>query len=191
MRTMIFALIAAIGVTTPALAQQATPFTGARVEGIIGWDRLQANGEHSDDFAYGIAGGYDFQRNGLLVGIEGEATDSSAKSCAGVKTVADPRLCAKAARDLYVGGRVGKVVGGGNALVYAKAGYTNARFKATADDGVTQTTLFRSDLDGFRLGAGAEYAIGPNSYVKAEYRYSNYSDDISRNQVIGGFGFRF
>jgi outer membrane immunogenic protein len=191
MRITTFALIAASGMATPALAQQAAPFTGARAEGIIGWDRLQANGEHSDDVAYGIAGGYDVQRGGLLIGIEGELTDSTGKTCAGAETVVSPRYCAKAARDLYVGGRVGKVVGGGNTLLYAKAGYTNARFKATSDDGTTQTTLFRDDLDGFRLGAGAEYAIGPNSFVKAEYRYSNYSNDISRNQIVGGFGFRF
>lgn len=190
MRSMIFTLLAAATVATPAFAQDAAPFTGARVEGIIGLDRLQANGEHDDNVGYGIAGGYDFQRGNLLVGIEAEATDSNAKSCAGAATVANPRYCAKAARDLYVGGRVGSVVGG-NTLLYAKAGYTNARFKATSDNGINETTLFRDDLDGVRVGAGAEYAITPNSYVKAEYRYSNYSDGISRNQVVGGFGFRF
>lgn len=190
MRSVIFAALVAATVATPALAQESAPFTGARVEGIIGWDRLQANGGNNDSITYGVAGGYDFQRGGLLVGIEGEATDSDVKSCVGARTLADPRLCAKAARDLYVGGRVGKVIGG-RTLLYAKAGYTNARFKATTDDGVAQTTLFKDDLNGVRVGAGAEYAIGPNSYVKAEYRYSNYEQGISRNQVVGGFGFRF
>lgn len=191
MRSMIFAALAAATAATPALAQQSAPFTGARVEGLIGWDRVQANGGHDDNVGYGVAGGYDFQMNNLLVGVEAEAADSNTKSCYGAESALNPRVCAKAARDLYVGGRVGTVVAGGTTLLYAKAGYTNARFKLTSDDGSTQTTLFKSDLDGVRVGAGAEYAIGPNSYLKAEYRYSNYSDGLSRNQVVGGFGFRF
>lgn len=190
MRSLILAALAVGAVATPALAQESAPFTGARVEGLVGWDRVQANGGHDDGVTYGVAGGYDFQSGGLVIGAEGEFNDSTAKSCAGSRTIADPRLCAKAGRDLYVGGRVGTVVGG-RTLLYAKAGYTNARFKLTGDDGVDAITLDRRTLDGLRVGAGAEYAIGPNSYVKAEYRYSNYQDGVSRNQVVGGFGFRF
>jgi outer membrane immunogenic protein len=181
MRSMIFA--------TPALAQEA-PFTGARIEGLIGWDRVGANGGHDDNIVYGVAGGFDVARNNLLFGVEGEFNDSNVKSCAGARTAADPRLCAKAARDLYVGGRVGTVIGG-STLLYAKAGYTNARFKLTTDNGTTETTLGATNLDGIRLGAGAEYALGPNSFVKAEYRYSNYEQGLDRNQVVAGFGFRF
>ena len=42
-----------------------------------------------------------------------------------------------------------------------------------------------------RVGAGIQYAIGRNAFVNAEYRYSNYEDGVSRNQVLGGFGVRF
>jgi hypothetical protein len=28
-------------------------------------------------------------------------------------------------------------------------------------------------------------------FLKAEYRYSNYKDGVSRNQVLGGVGIRF
>ena len=48
-----------------------------------------------------------------------------------------------------------------------------------------------ANADGVRVGAGAEYAIGPNSYVKAEYRYSNYEGGFERHQALAGFGFRF
>ncbi|USI74214.1 outer membrane protein [Sphingomonas morindae] len=185
--TFILALPLALG-AAPAFAQQA-PFTGARVEGLIGWDRLQNNG-HSDDIVYGVQGGYDVQMGPALVGIEGGIDDSNNKSCFGARTAADPRVCAKAARDLYIGARVGKVLTP-RALIYAKAGYTNARVKETLNDGDTQATLFHTDLDGVRLGAGAEYAVGPNSYLKAEYRYSNYERGFSRNQLVAGFGFRF
>ena len=192
MRSIAFLATAATAVVAfaaPASAQQSAPFTGARVEGIVGWDRIQGSGRN-DDVMYGIAGGYDMQMGSALVGIEGEAADSNNKSCVGAGTALNSRLCAKAARDLYIGGRVGTVVGG-RTLLYAKAGYTNARFKLTDDDGSSQITLDRSNLDGIRLGAGAEYAVGPNSFVKAEYRYSNYEQGFSRNQVVAGFGFRF
>ena len=193
MRSFAYPLLAVTGlsaIAAPAVAQQTSaPFTGLHVEGIVGGDRVQ-NGGHSDDVMYGVGAGYDVQMGGALVGIEGEISDSNNKQCVGARTAADPRLCAKAARDLYVGGRVGKVIGG-RTLLYAKAGYTNARFKLTDDDGTNQITLGRTNLDGARVGAGAEYALGSNSYVKAEYRYSNYEQGFERHQVLGGFGVRF
>ncbi len=192
MRSVAYPLLAAaavFGTAAPAFAQAAAPFTGLHVEGIAGGDRIQNDG-HSDAFMYGVGAGYDVQMGSALVGIEGEISDSNNKDCSGARTVADPRLCAKAARDLYVGGRVGKVVGG-RTLLYAKAGYTNARFKLTDDDGTDEVTLDRTNLNGVRVGAGAEYAVGSNAYVKAEYRYSNYERGFERHQLLGGFGVRF
>lgn len=193
MRSIVVAALLAASAATPALAQGAAgdgaPFTGARVEALAGWDRVQNNGS-DDGIGYGLAAGYDFQTGMGLVGVEAEAADSSVKQCFGSTTVADPRICAKAGRDLYVGGRVGTVIGG-NTLLYAKAGYTNARAKLTSNDGTGRVTLGSTDLDGVRVGAGAEYALGPNAFVKTEYRYSNYENGFSRHQVVGGFGFRF
>ncbi|MBD3762636.1 porin family protein [Sphingomonadaceae bacterium G21617-S1] len=189
MRSIVVAALLAASAAAPALAQDRAPFTGARVEGLAGWDRVQNNG-HDDGIQYGLGAGYDFQTGMGLVGIEAEAADSSVKQCAGASTLASPRLCAKAGRDLYVGGRVGTVVGG-RTLLYAKAGYTNAQAKLTSNDGTGQVTLGKTNLDGVRVGAGAEYAVGPNSFVKTEYRYSNYENGFSRHQVVAGFGFRF
>ncbi|MDO6415917.1 porin family protein [Sphingomonas sp. BIUV-7] len=191
-----FASLAALGlagVAAPAFAQDAsaTNFTGLHLEGIAGWDRSQAYGGHKDGVLYGINGGYDIAAGSkLIAGIEGEVTDSSAKVCAGQGNAADPETCARAARDLYVGGRLGTVVGG-KTLLYVKAGYTNGQYKATIDDGNSRTTLGKNNLDGVRVGAGAEYALSSNTFVKAEYRYSNYEQGVSRNQVLGGFGMRF
>ena len=188
---LLAAPLAVAALAAPASAQTGQPFTGLHVDGIAGWDNLQ-NGGHSNDVMYGINGGYDVGfGNGVIAGVEGEITDSNNKSCFGAKTAADPRFCAKAARDLYVGGRVGKVVAGGRALVYAKAGYTNARVKLTEDDGSDRFTLAHDNLDGVRVGVGGEYALTGNTFLKAEYRYSNYEQGYSRNQVVGGFGVRF
>lgn len=188
---LLAAPLAVAAVAAPAAAQDgAAPFTGVHVDGLAGWDNIQNHG-HSNDFMYGVGAGYDVALgNGIRVGIDGEVADSNNKSCFGSKTVADPRFCAKAGRDLYVGGRVGTVVGG-KTLLYAKAGYTNAQAKLTSDDGTARTTLGKTNLDGIRVGAGAEYAVGSNAYVKTEYRYSNYQDGFSRHQVVAGFGLRF
>ena len=62
---------------------------------------------------------------------------------------------------------------------------------------VTTTVTDKSDLDGYRVGAGLEYNITPSAYVKGEYRYSHYGDldgidiDLDRHQLMAGFGFRF
>lgn len=193
MRSMFVAALLAAAAASPALAQDgAPPFTGFHVDGLVGWDRLQAKGAgHDDGVAYSVGGGYDVQTGMGLVGIEGEVGDSTGKACAGAATAADPRVCAKAGRDLYIGGRLGTVVGDGRTLLYAKAGYANERERFTQDNGAGQVSLGHENLDGVRVGAGAEYSVGPNSFIKTEYRYSNYQDGVSRHQLVAGFGFRF
>ena len=180
-------LIAALAVSTaaiaaPAMAQDADKtFNGAHVEALGGWDRVQGEGSHDDGVLYGVGAGYDFRSGNAVFGVEGEASDSTQK-----QNVGD--LTEHASRDLYIGGRAGFVVGGNN-LLYAKAGYTNARFSVSGTD--TGATLARGNLDGYRVGAGIEHQLSNNMFVKAEYRYSNYKDGVSRNQVVGGVGIRF
>ncbi|WP_442679547.1 outer membrane protein [Sphingomonas sp. ASY06-1R] len=181
MSKYLIAAALASAVAAPALAQDVSaPFSGAHVEAVGGWDRVQANG-HDDGILYGVGAGYDLRRGNTVFGIEGEATDSTQKEKFGGVTQ-------KASRDLYVGGRIGTVVGGNN-LLYVKAGYTNARFKAEGT--ATGVTLADGNLDGARVGAGIEHALSPNAFVKAEYRYSNYEQGVSRNQVLAGIGLRF
>lgn len=194
MRAYLVAALLAASAATPALAQDAaTPtFSGAHIEGIAGVDRLRANGSGKTGVTYGVAGGYDVQTlSGTVFGIEGEVADASTKDCVGGVIVATDRLCAKAKRDLYVGGRLGFTTG--STLIYGKAGYTNLRVGASYDDGTTATTTDFSNsrnLDGVRVGAGLEKNLGRVS-VKAEYRYSNYEDGVSRHQGVVGAGIRF
>ena len=190
MRCFAYAALLATVAASPALAQEKAPFTGPRVEGLVGWDRVQAQGDHDDAIGYGAAVGYDIQMGGAVVGLDAEYSDSDNRTCVGTTTAADPRLCLKSGRDLYAGARVGTVIGS-STLLYAKAGYTNAQAKLTSDDGTGQITLDKSNLDGVRVGLGAEHAVGPRSFVKAEYRYSNYEAGVERHQAMAGFGFRF
>lgn len=191
MRNLVLASLLATAFATPALAQDAdAPFTGPRIEGVVGWDRIQGDGTHSDDIGYGVIAGYDAQVGRAVIGGEVEYSDSDNRACAGATTLADPRLCLKAGRDLYVGGRVGTAITP-STLLYAKAGYTNASAKFTADDGVEEVTLDKTKLDGVRVGAGVEQKLGSKTYVKGEYRYSNYEAGVERHQVLAGVGIRF
>ncbi len=178
---------------TPAAAQEAPPFSGVRVEGIVGYDTTDVDGENSDGVVYGVGVGYDFQVGGAVLGIEAEASDSTVDECFTDIDLVGDELCVQSGRDLYVGGRAGAVVGR-SVLVYGKAGYTNGRVALAYQDGTSGTALdFEQgeNLDGVRLGGGVEMAIGSNSFAKVEYRYSNYEQGFDRHQAVAGFGFRF
>ncbi|MDP3677099.1 MAG: outer membrane beta-barrel protein [Novosphingobium sp.] len=210
---------ALVAAASPAMAQDAaSTFTGARVGAILGYDATKAGSSvdndttDSDDqsidgLVYGGEVGYDFAVSpNFVLGAEAEYTESTAKTGFdrgdfegfGIGNV-------KAGRDLYAGVRAG-FRAAPSTLVYAKAGYTNARFDVRSSDG-TVDTKSNIDTDGYRLGAGVEQAIGTNTFAKVEYRYSNYGEgevdyvngpdsgrfdlDTDRHQVVVGFGLRF
>lgn len=211
----------AMAVAAPAMAQNvgpAEPFTGFHVEALAGYDVSKAGSSIDDDvnedndqsidgFAYGVGAGYDFRMNNFVIGPEAEVTWSTAKTSFedgdfegfGIGNV-------KTNRDIYVGARVGYVVSP-QTMVYAKGGYTNAKFDVRNAIGTTDTNR-DLDADGWRIGAGVEQAISNNVFAKLEYRYSNYEKgeldytgdspdgqrfdlDLDRHQVMAGVGVRF
>ncbi len=190
-------------VAAPAFAQDTgdsseATFTGPRAEAIVGWDHVNDDslyGANKDGIVYGGAIGYDHQIGRAVIGVEAEATGATTKDTDTGVLVAGDTLRVKAGRDLYAGGRVGYVVGG-NALIYAKGGYTNAMVSTRYVSG-TNTSSFKDNFEGWRIGAGAEVKLTGKVYVKGEYRYSNYGDDnaagpnVKRQQVVGGVGIRF
>ena len=193
MRKYVFAALIAGAIAAPAFAQEAAPFTGLRVEGLVGYDTTKVEGEGSDGVLYGGAVGYDMQLGGAVLGIEAEATDSTIDECVSGVVNAGDELCGEFGRDLYVGGRIGAVIGS-KALLYAKAGYTNGRVRLDYEDGTAGTALDTSvgeNLDGVRAGGGVEFALSPKAFIKAEYRYSNYEQGFDKHQGVAGIGFRF
>jgi outer membrane immunogenic protein len=194
MRKFAFAAALLAGtIATPALAQDNNNLGGFRVEGLIGYDHPSIQDEGADGVAYGVGVGYDFQSGNAVFGIEAEAMDSSADQSVAGTVIPGDSLRVRAGRDLYIGGRAGFGIGG-NSLIYAKAGYTNARFRVDYEDGTAATTADftdRTNLDGIRAGVGAQIGLGSRAYVRTEYRYSNYQDGVDRHQVVGGLGFRF
>lgn len=179
------AVSAAALAATPAMAQAPQ---GPRVEALVGYDALRVDledagvdGKFKDEgVLYGVGVGYDFALgNGASLGVDLEASDSTAKESNVAGSV-------KAGRDLYAGGRVSFPLGADGSNVYLKGGYTNARF--TASDGVVRAS---DELDGYRLGAGAQFALSGKAYVGGEYRFSDYENDVSRHQLALTVGTRF
>lgn len=195
---MRFCLIAALlagTLATPAFAQDAAvpDWSGFRIEGLVGYDSAEINDDSDGGVIYGVGAGYDFQMGRMVFGIEGEASDSTNRGCIDDFVTAGDSFCARAERDLYVGGRLGAVVGR-SVLLYGKAGYTNARFQLDYDDGTpggASNFSLSDNLDGVRVGLGAQFAIGRNAYIRTEARYSNYEAGSDRGGVVGAFGFRF
>lgn len=202
MKNVFIAAVALAAVSTPSYAQEASNFGGAKIGAVVGYDkvRLEADDEggSKDGFLYGVTAGYDFDLGSSLIGIEAEFADATTKETVGDLAVDGFEASLRAERDLYVGARFG-FEASNNVLLYVKAGYTNAKFKASITDGID--TLTASDeLDGYRVGAGAEYTNG-QAFGRIEYRYSDYGkykvDDIdtgieaSRHQIAVVGGWRF
>lgn len=191
MKYFVLAAAAAV-IAAPAMAQQ-TPadaeFTGPRIEAHVGYDRLGVDDidDGIDGVMYGVAAGFDFAVSGAVVGVEVNADFGDVEERVDFGTAGS--IGFKAKRDLDASVRVGAIIGG-KALLYAKVGYTNARFEAFDTTGVVDIRD-EQNLDGVRGGVGIEYVIGSKAYIKAEYRYSNYEQNVDRNQVLGGVGIRF
>lgn len=209
------ALASAAALSTPALAQDGSR-GGLRVGVLGGFDIVRPGSTEDSDvagddqstegFLYGVELGYDLPLGGAVLGIEGEWSDSTAKTRADHR---DPNFFGygevSTGRDLYLGARLGFAAGAGT-LIYAKGGYTNARLDVLVSNGAAESAE-RFRLDGWRIGAGVERSIGRSTYAKLEYRYSNYTDadfqfrdgaatstfevDTDRHQIVAGVGVRF
>lgn len=186
--TLLIAAAATLA-STPALAKDATPFSGPHAGLEAGWGRVGGDRIPSDGFIYGANVGYDAAVGALRFGPEAEIADSTQKTCTDLPAGGPiRRTCQRSDRDLYIGGRFGVVVDP-HAMLYAKVGYTNARFSDRTEG--TTTVSDGQDRSGVRVGGGVEYAVTPAIYLSGEYRYSHYSSNIHQNQVLGGVGIRF
>lgn len=212
------ATVSAAALSVPAAAQETT-WSGPWIAGIAGYDINKTGSTRDIDdqdidqsiegAAYGVGVGYDADLGGLVLGAEAELTDSSANSdedpAFGTQNFGLAGV--KANRDIYVGARLG-FKAAPSTLLYAKGGYTAARFNYVGSDGTTNYDT-NVDLDGWRVGAGVEQKLGGNAFAKLEYRYSNYSEgeldfeadnvadgdrfnvDLDRHQIMAGVGWRF
>lgn len=206
---------------SPAMAQTADeiPFSGVRVGGEAGYDHIRSGSTEDiddsrdlkqsiDGVTYGAVVGYDFPAgDALRIGAEASYSGSTAsRDFDNDRPTVFNLGNVQADREIYAGGRIGFVTSP-TTMIYAKGGYTNQRFSISGSNG-TLLLGQRYDTDGWRAGAGAEFAVGRNAYIGAEYRYSKYSEgevdfdgttpdgsrfnlDTDRHQVVATAGFRF
>jgi outer membrane immunogenic protein len=210
---------------TPVLAQDGdaatvSSFTGPRAEIFGGWDRPgsrttvisaapEEGGEptvireksHKDGGVAGGLIGYDMPiGDRFIVGAFGSYALPTAKTCIALGEAGGG--CVSTDHELEAGARAGAKIGS-RAMVYAKGAYVRGRFKSRFGDGVDYVTD-HDNRNGWRAGAGVEFALNKHAYVKAEYDYTRFKsfdtvsfdgDDarvrMDRNQVLAGFGLRF
>jgi outer membrane immunogenic protein len=194
MHKFLIAALLAGALATPAFAQDTRPPVGGfHVEAIGGYDSTQIQEDSGGGLLYGVGAGYDFRVGRAVLGIQAEATESTNDGCVASVFAPGDSFCASAARELFIGGRAGFMVGR-NVLLYGTAGYTNARFRVDYDDGTAPGTndfTYAQNVDGVRVGAGAEFGLGRNAFLRTELRYSNFEGGSDRGQGVAALGFRF
>jgi outer membrane immunogenic protein len=104
-KKIILASVAALAFATPAFAAETADFSGPRVSVSAGLADNDVIGDNS--FAYGAEAGYDWNMNGVVVGLSAEIGDTD-----------------DTGRELGATARIGGVVGK-KVLVYGLGGYTN------------------------------------------------------------------
>ncbi len=174
----IAAAIAASVLASPAMAQEKGDFSGVKATAIAGYDNIDLDipgVDNVEGFLYGGTLGYDIQSGNVVYGAELEATESTGN-------ISDATGRFEAGRDLYAGARLGYVLSD-SAMLYTKAGYTNAR--------VSSPGLGGENGNGVRVGAGIEYKLSDNMFARGEYRYSNYEAGVTRNQGLVSLGMKF
>jgi len=211
MKATLIATAIAAAAALPAAAQ-AEDFLGGRIAIIGGWDHVDIDvnniGPGGADFSrnydgatYGLLTGYHWALSpGWIIGV-GTSTmiGNNSKKFTFSGPCINPRppgavcggdtLKLEAGRDLEAHVKVGAVVSD-YALLYAKVGYANAEVKAKAV--INGITYKESSTDsGWRLGAGTEIALNEKFSFMAEYRYTEYSSNVKRQQLVAGFGYKF
>lgn len=199
MNKTVFAIAALASLSTPAFAQDDASIGGIKIGVVGGYDRVELKGadfkESGDGFVYGVTAGYDKQFGNAIVGAEVEFSDPETK----INLGDDDSVRIRADRQLYAGLRIGGQVLP-SLLLYGKGGYVNSKFFVGADLPGDAEYGFSDKMEGYRLGAGAEYLRG-NSFGRLEYRYTDFGAyrgitadgglDVARHQVVLAAGLRF
>lgn len=209
------AMLMASAIATPAFAQasEESPFTGFRLEGFGGVERVlpdrksagpvtttATNPKHTGGLA-GVEAGYDYMLGPVVVGAFGSFAYDTPNGCG---TLGGTNVgCLRPGRELAGGARVGYVYDN-KFMVYAKGSYVNTLVHDTVQTGPGAFNSSHRNIDGWRAAGGVEYSINPHFYLKAEYGYGrtehfdatpygyqNTRISYHQQQGLGGFGIRF
>lgn len=173
---------AAAFLAVPALAAPAEPFSGPFVGVQGGWqqdhERLSITdtgvtdryGNRKSGFAYGAQAGWDYRLSPRTVlGVEASATGRTGSERFDDGFGDSFRL--RDGRTFNATARLGYLVTP-QGLLYARGGYSNARFKLDSSAGNAA-----ANRDGYVAGVGYEQALTRTVSARLEYDYSNYGRD--------------
>ena len=197
LRVSLIAAAAVAAIAQGASAQEATSFRGFRLEGNVGGDRFQSQGNHNDKLGYGGTVGFDgMVGDKIVIGPEASfwrANKWSENCSAGV---IGGSVCDKSFAEYGGALRVGYLVTPA-LLVFGKGGYVVNEQRNRFDAPPGEASYYNHGrTDGYQVGGGAEYTLTGVSlplpvYVNAQYVYSNYDDHTARQRVMAGVGIRF
>ena len=175
----------------PVAAQTAYRWTGCYLGAQAG------GGTQNDTFVRfsnggGIIGGQagcDYQMGQIVVGLEGEAAWSGARSRDVSGPLNHPATNEVIGRNRWgadFSARAGLAMG--RALIYGKAGIATGRLAISANDTFGDFQSGSGSLSGPLFGLGIEYAFAPNWSAKLEYDHVDYlSRSLAFNSNNGPF----
>ncbi|WP_260924685.1 outer membrane protein [Novosphingobium sp. 9] len=181
--------------SSEAVSSNGTSFRGIRIEGNVGGDRFQSEGDHNDKFGYGGTVGFDGTiGERVVIGAEGSYWNpgNGNENCKGLND--GNSICHKAFQEWGAAVRAGYLVTP-QLLVFGKAGYVNGEQRRRIDGPTGDQLVYdHYNADGYQVGGGVEYTVtqGPAPvYMNVQYVYSNYHGDTSRQRLMAGVGIRF
>ncbi|MEN2785615.1 outer membrane protein [Sphingomonas qilianensis] len=202
---LLAASTAGVASAQDSTSSNGTTFRGIRVEGQVGGDRFQSQGTHNDSFGYGGLIGFDGTiGDRFVIGAEGTLWNpDDTENCVAAGVNGSGTLCQKSFQEYGVAVRAGVLVTP-QLLVYGKGGFVNneqrksftgSAIAAPAGGGNLATGVGgyydHFNTDGYQVGGGVEYSLTDQFYVNGEYKFSQYSDNTSRQRALIGVGFRF
>jgi outer membrane immunogenic protein len=196
---MVICALAAFVSSQPAMASDAQ-FVGPRIEALAGYDATELPDEDGPEIMFGLRGGKDFPLGKWRIGFDAEVSRSNANKTAYSLFVPDDRIHVQYGTDIYLGVRPARTLGrrvlaygmAGGALSHMKVDYSGDLGDIVREPGGPQPEKFRRPgaLLGFWTGGGLELSIGRRTFVRTEYRYSNFHDGLYRHQAVLGLGIR-
>ena len=174
MNKVILALAIALSGT---YAAQASEFDGVWLGAKLGYNQSDLSGfDKQSATAFGLVGGYNWDVESFLVGVEGFADLNG-------KATHNPGSVNYGSRDLGIDGKFGVPVG--DWLPYARLGYVRTTGNGDASS-------IRGS--GAHLGLGAEYKFTPTLSVSGEYSHANAKSGLVRlnnNNFMLGLNYYF
>ena len=143
---------------------------------------------------FSLSAGYDYQVNrSLVVGafIDYDISNMSLDTSISVPGLFNASAGSEIENQLFLGGRVGYLASP-STLFFVSAGYarvetSDVTFAADAGGiGVTGVLAAIPTLEGYFIGGGAETKIGHGFSIKAEYRYTDLSEE--NFELLPGLG---